>query len=49
LQRANGPKSLLENNTTSLDAQTANGDSSRAGQLFNTETYVGFSHPARSI
>src|SRR5271169_676417 len=45
LQRANGPKSLVENNTTPLDAQTANGDSSRAGQLFNTETYVGFSHP----
>jgi hypothetical protein len=36
LQRANGPKSLVENNTTPLDAQTANGDSSRAGQLFNT-------------
>jgi predicted porin len=45
LQRANGPKSLVENNTTSLDAQTANGDSSRAGQLFNTEAYIGFSHP----
>jgi len=45
LQRANGPKSLVQNNTTPLDAQTANGDSSRAGQLFNTEAYVGFSHP----
>jgi predicted porin len=45
LQRANGPKSLVENNTTPLDAQTANGDSSRAGQLFNTEAYLGFSHP----
>ena len=45
LQRANGPKSLVENNTTPLDAQTANGDSSRAGQLFNTQAYVGFSHP----
>jgi hypothetical protein len=45
LQRANGPKSVVENNTTSLDAQTANGDSSRAGQLFNTEAYIGFSHP----
>jgi hypothetical protein len=31
LQRVNGPKSLVENNTTPLDAQTANGDSSRAG------------------
>jgi predicted porin len=45
LQRANGPKSLVQNNTTPLDAQTANGDSSRAGQLINTEGYVGFSHP----
>jgi predicted porin len=45
LQRANGPKSLVQNNTTPLDAQTANGDSSRAGQLFNTEGYAGFSHP----
>ena len=26
LQRANGPKSLVQNNTTPLDAQTANGD-----------------------
>jgi hypothetical protein len=41
LQRANGPKSLVENNTTPLDAQTANGDSSRAGQLFNAEAYIG--------
>ena len=45
LQRANGPKSLIENNTVPLAAQTANGDSSRAGQLFNTEAYAGFSHP----
>jgi predicted porin len=45
LQRANGPKSLVENNTTPLDRQTANGDSSRAGQLFNTEAYAGLSHP----
>ena len=45
LQRANGPKSLVQNNTTPLDAQTANGDSSRAGQLFNTVAYAGFSHP----
>jgi predicted porin len=45
LQRANGPKSLVQNNTTPLDAQTANGDSSRGGQLFNTEAYAGFSHP----
>jgi hypothetical protein len=43
LQRASGPKSLVENNTTPVDAQTANGDSSRAGQLLNTEAYLGFS------
>ena len=41
LQRANGPKSLVQNNTTPLDAQTANGNSSRAGQFFNTEAYIG--------
>ena len=45
LQRANGPKSLVQNNATPPDAQTANGDSSRAGQLFNTIAYAGFSHP----
>jgi len=45
LQRANGPKSLVQNNTTPLDQQTANGDSNRAGQLFNTEAYAGLSHP----
>jgi predicted porin len=44
LERANGPKSLVQNNATPLDAQTANGDSSRAGQLFNTVAYAGFSH-----
>jgi predicted porin len=48
LQRANGPKSLVQNNTTALDAQTANRDSSRAGQLFNTEAYAGFSNPTYS-
>ena len=45
LERANGPKSLVQNNATPLDAQSANGDSSRAGQLFNTVAYAGFSHP----
>jgi predicted porin len=49
LQRANGPKSLVQNNTTPLDQQTANGDSSRAGQLFNTEAYAGFSHPTFGV
>src|SRR5271163_502247 len=45
LQRANGPQSLVENNTNPLGAQSANGDSSRAGQLFNTVAYAGLSHP----
>jgi predicted porin len=45
LQRANGPMSLVQNNTNPLDVQTANGDSSRAGQLFNTVAHAGLSHP----
>jgi len=45
LQRANGPKSLVQNNTNPLDAQSANGDSSRAGQVFNTVAYAGLGHP----
>jgi predicted porin len=45
LQLANGPKSLVQNNTNPLDAQSANGDSSRAGQPFNTIAYGGLSHP----
>ncbi len=45
LQLANGPKSLVQNNTNPLDVQTANGDSSRAGQLFNTVAYGGLSNP----
>jgi len=44
LQRANGPKSLVENNATAIDYQSANGDSNRAGQLFNTEAYAGISN-----
>jgi predicted porin len=46
LQRANGPKSLVENNATVIDYQSANGDSSRAGQLFNTVAYAGISNRA---
>jgi predicted porin len=44
LQRANGPKSLAENNATVIEYQGANGDSSRAGQLFNTVAYAGISN-----
>jgi predicted porin len=46
LQRANGPESLVQNNTNPLDTQSANGGSSRAGQLFNTVAYGGISNPA---
>jgi predicted porin len=45
LQLANGPKSLVQNNTNPLDVQSANGDSSRAGQFFNTVAYGGLSNP----
>ena len=45
LQLANGPKSLVQNNTNPLDVQSANGDSSRAGQIFNTVAYGGFANP----
>jgi hypothetical protein len=45
LQLANGPKSLAQNNTNPLDVQSANGDSSRAGQIFNTVAYGGFTNP----
>jgi len=45
LQLANGPKSLVQNNLNPLDAQSANGDSSRAGQIFNTVAYGGVSNP----
>ena len=46
LQLANGAKSLVQNNTNPLDVQSANGDSSRAGQPFNTVAYAGVSNPA---
>ena len=41
LRLANGPASLVENNARTLANQTANGDSSRAGQFDNTQGYVG--------
>jgi predicted porin len=45
LQLANGPKSLVQNNLNALEFQTANGDSSRAGQTFNTVAYGGVTNP----
>jgi len=44
LQLANGPKSLVQNNLNALEFQSANGDSSRAGQIFNTVAYAGVSN-----
>jgi predicted porin len=41
MRLADGPASLINNNGISLANQTSNGDSSRAGQLFNSATYVG--------
>ena len=43
-QLANGPKSLVQNNTTAIANQSANGDSSRAGQPFNSVAYAGISN-----
>jgi len=44
LQLANGPRSLVENNANILANQSANGDSSRAGQPFNSQAYAGVSN-----
>ena len=41
MRLANGPRSLVENNAAILANQSANGDSSRAGQIFNTQAYAG--------
>lgn len=43
LRLANGPASLVENNTKTLAQQSANGDSNRAGQFDNTQGYIGLS------
>ena len=44
LRLANGPASLVDNNTRTLADQSANSDSSRAGQFDNTQGYVGVSN-----
>jgi predicted porin len=44
LQISNSPRSLVENNGLPLARQTANGDSSRAGQWDNSQGYIGLSH-----
>jgi predicted porin len=43
---ADGPASLLRNYGVPLANQTANGDSNRAGQLFNGLAYGGISNPS---
>jgi len=43
LQAANGPKSLVENNGVPLALQNSNGDSSRAGQFYNSIGFAGVS------
>jgi predicted porin len=40
----NGPRSLTDNNLNTLAHQTANGDSSRAGQWDNSQAFVGISN-----
>jgi predicted porin len=40
----NGPRSLADNNANKLTVQTANFDSSRAGQFDNSQGFAGFSH-----
>jgi len=43
LQLANGPGSQVANNGNILQNQTGNGDSSRAGQIFNSQVNIGLS------
>ena len=45
LQRANGPKSLVENNTTPLDAQTATATRAGQGSSSTPRPISDFSHP----
>ena len=45
LRLANGPASLAANAGIPLNEQTAHGSSSRAGQWYNGQGYVGFSSP----
>ncbi len=44
LQLADGPESLVENNNRTIGNQSANSDSSRAGQWDNTQGYIGLSN-----
>ena len=42
---SNGPGSQVQNNGVALNRQSSNGDSSRAGQAFNAQAYLGLSSP----
>jgi predicted porin len=44
LHLANGPRSLADNTNTPLANQTSSGDSSRAGQIFNSQAFAGLSN-----
>ena len=44
LRLSNGPASLVENNNKTIGNQSANSDSSRAGQFDNTQGFVGLSN-----
>ncbi len=44
-QLSNGPASQVQNNGVALGRQSSNGDSSRAGQAFNSQAYLGLSAP----
>lgn len=44
MRLADGPRSLLENNAYTLANQSANNDSSRAGQPYNSQAYAGVSN-----
>ncbi len=45
LQLSDSPRSLAANNGLPLARQSANGDSSRAGQIDNSQGYIGFANP----
>jgi predicted porin len=45
LQLANGVGAMVQNNERTILNQSANADSSRAGQWLNSVAYGGFSHP----
>ncbi len=44
-QLIDGPASQVRNNGVALGRQSSNGDSSRAGQAFNSQAYLGLSSP----